>query len=81
MAPRGQEPFGAGVFSCPQMTFARIGGSNDQCEQFNYADSDHQRCKCYRIVLEPMLPFYVHGAPLFALRVAPNKPITDYHSN
>ena len=29
-------------------------GSNDQCEQFNYADSDHQHCECYRIVIEPM---------------------------
>src|SRR6516225_6573957 len=42
-------------------------GPNDQCEQFNYADSDHQHCKCYRIVLEPMAPLYVHETP--SLRV------------
>ena len=28
--------------------------SNDQCKQFNRADSYHQRCECYRIVIEPM---------------------------
>jgi hypothetical protein len=41
----------------------RAMGSNDQCEQFNYGDSDHQHCKCYRIVIEPMLPLYVHDTP------------------
>jgi len=38
-------------------------GSNDQCEQFNYGDSDHQHCECYRIVIEPMPPLYVHDTP------------------
>ena len=40
----------------------RVGamGSNDQCEQFNYGDSDHEHCECYRIVIEPMPPLYVH---------------------
>ena len=43
-------------------TFARVAamGSNDQCEQFNYGDSDHEHCECYRIVIEPMPPLYVH---------------------
>jgi hypothetical protein len=38
-------------------------GSNDQCEQFNYGDSDHQHCECYWIVIEPMPPLYVHDTP------------------
>jgi hypothetical protein len=32
------------------------GESNGQRQQFNNADSYHQHCKCYRIVLEPMPP-------------------------
>ena len=46
-------------------TFARVAamGSNDQCEQFNYGDSDHEHCECYRIVIEPMPPLYVHDTP------------------
>jgi hypothetical protein len=41
----------------------RAMGSNDQCKQFNYGDSDHQHCKCCRIVIEPMPPLYVHETP------------------
>jgi hypothetical protein len=37
-------------------------GSNAQCEQFNYADSDHQHGECYRIVVEPISPL-VHDTP------------------
>jgi len=46
-------------------TFARVAamGSNDQCEQFNYGDSDHEHRECYRIVIEPMPPLYVHDTP------------------
>jgi hypothetical protein len=36
---------------------------NDQCEQFNHADSYHQHCEGYRIVIEPMPPLYIHDAP------------------
>src|SRR5262245_19411522 len=39
-------------------------GSHDQCEQFNDAYSDHQHSKCYRVVLEPMRPLYIHRRPL-----------------
>src|SRR5947208_7971238 len=35
---------------------------NDQCEQFNHTDSYHQHCECYRIVIEPMPPLYIHDA-------------------
>jgi hypothetical protein len=34
-------------------------GSNDQCEQFNDAYSDHQHSKCYGVVIEPMRPLYI----------------------
>jgi hypothetical protein len=34
--------------------------SNDEYEQFNHGDCDHQGCKCYRIVIEPMTPLYIH---------------------
>jgi hypothetical protein len=35
--------------------------------QFNNADSYHQHCECYRIVIEPMPPLqYIHDTlPLF----------------
>jgi hypothetical protein len=39
------------------LDFASVSAaSNDQCEQFNHADSYHQHCECYRIVIEPMPP-------------------------
>jgi hypothetical protein len=41
-------------------TLAISAASNNQCEQFNNADSYHQRCECYRIVIEPMPPLYIH---------------------
>src|SRR6476660_8659895 len=37
--------------------------TNDQCEQFNHADSYHQHCECYRIVIEPMAPLHIHDTP------------------
>src|SRR6516225_10038506 len=46
--------------SYPDLRPGRGDGSNDQCEQFNYGDSDHEHCECYRIVIEPMPPLYVH---------------------
>src|SRR5439155_7639530 len=48
--------------SCPDL---RLGteASNDHCEQFNHADSYHQHCECYRIIIEPMPPLYIHDAP------------------
>src|SRR5206468_4942994 len=36
--------------------------SDAQCEQFNYADPDHQHGECYRIIVEPISPL-VHGTP------------------
>src|SRR5262245_3713331 len=40
--------------------------SNDECEQFNHGDSDHQGCECYRIVIEPITPLYIHDAPPYS---------------
>jgi hypothetical protein len=37
--------------------------SNDQCEQLNRADSYHQHCDCYGVVIEPMPPLAIHDAP------------------
>ena len=58
---------GAARITDPRMhapTFAWISAaSNDQCEQFNHADSYHQHCEGYRIVIEPMSPSYIHDAP------------------
>src|SRR5260370_36402857 len=42
--------------------------SNDQCEQFNDAYSDHQHSECYRVVIEPMRPLSIHRRPLSVLR-------------
>jgi hypothetical protein len=42
-----------------------VAPSNDQCEQFNNADSYHQHRKRDRIVIEPMPPLYIHDATLF----------------
>jgi hypothetical protein len=38
--------------------------SNDQCEQFNDAYSDHQHSKCHGVVIEPMRPLYIHRRPV-----------------
>jgi hypothetical protein len=47
--------------------------SNDQCEQFNHADSYHQHCECYRIVIEPMPPLHIHDTP-------PSLPISAFRA-
>src|SRR5260221_8292841 len=41
-------------FPSPSWGQAWSSGSNAQCEQFNHADSDHQHCECYGVVVEPM---------------------------
>jgi hypothetical protein len=41
--------------------------SNAQCEQFNHADPDHQHGECYRIIVEPILPWVHDTPPLFPL--------------
>src|SRR6516164_3691351 len=47
-------------------------GSNDQCEQFNDAYSDHQHSKCYRVVIEPMRLLYIRR--LYIHRRPPSVP-------
>src|SRR5262245_28978285 len=37
--------------------------SNDYCEQFDQADSNHQHRDCDRIVLEPMPISYIRDTP------------------
>src|SRR5262245_24039800 len=37
--------------------------SNDHCEQFDQADSNHQHRDCDRIVLEPMPISYIRDTP------------------
>ena len=48
-----------GVFT-PRLCLAPA--SNDQCKQFNNANSYHQHRKRYRIVIEPMPPLHIHDA-------------------
>jgi hypothetical protein len=39
-----------------------VAGSNAQSEQFNRADSDHEHCERYGIVVQPM-PLCLHDTP------------------
>src|SRR5262249_27405139 len=47
----------------PKFPSRRRAGSNDQCEQFDDAYSDHQHSKGYRVVIEPMRPLHIHRRP------------------
>jgi hypothetical protein len=39
-----------------------VGGSNAQSEQFNRADTDHEHCERYGIVVQP-IPLRLHDTP------------------
>ena len=39
-----------------------VGGSNAQSEQFNRADTDHEHCEGYGIVVKP-IPLRLHDTP------------------
>jgi len=43
-------------------TVTEVAGSNAQCEQFDRADSDHEHCEGYGIVVKP-IPLCLHGTP------------------
>src|SRR5262245_53485544 len=82
--PNGREllhaltPFELGSARLKEKGGLVTAASNDQCEQFNYADSDHQHCECYRIVIEPMPPLYVHGAPPCSSELKDTSPCFGY---
>ena len=60
----GLAPTGTSKWRAPKFPSCWRARSNDQCEQFNDAYSDHQHGKCYRVVIEPMRPLYIHRRPL-----------------